>query len=96
MKKLLLICLLLPTFAFSDDSITVELPCFPTTKLFKDLKEKFLEMPLTIGKTEDDAHSVMTFWINADRKTWTIVATVDSKSCVIGYGKNFTIVELGK
>ena len=58
------------------------------------IKDKFYEMPIIIGNVEDEAHSTMTLWLNAELKSWTIVATVDNKTCVVGYGKNFKVISL--
>ena len=93
MKRFLLICLFLPLFAYSE-AIDVELQCFQTMEIFKTLKDKFYEMPIIIGNVEDEAQSTMTLWLNAELKSWTIVATIEDKTCVVGYGKNFKVLNL--
>lgn len=95
MKRFLLICCLLPLFCFAE-TIDIELTCFDTDKLFTLLKTSYIELPIITGRVEDQANSIMTLWINAENKSWTIVATIDEKSCVVGYGKKFSVINLVK
>lgn len=96
-KILLLLCMgscyaqdKLPQSA--PESITVEVPCFDTDSLFNDLKQTYKEVPILTGKAEDAVESTMSFWIQPVKNGWTIVATKGTLSCVIGYGKGFSLV----
>ena len=79
-----------------DESITVEAPCFDTDLLFNHLKQIYKQMPILTGKAEDTIESVMSFWIQPAENDWTIVATKGTLSCVIGYGKGFSLVPYRK
>jgi hypothetical protein len=74
------------------ESITMDIPCFDTETLVKELRGKFKEIPFIYGKASDVAETAMTMWVNPLAKTWTLVATKDSISCVIGYGKDVQII----
>ena len=56
----------------------------------------FNEVPIAKGYTDDIAGTLMTVWLNKDDNSWTILATKDKTSCIIGYGKNFKLAELNK
>ena len=53
-------------------------------------------MPFVFGKTSDVAGTVMSIWINPLTKTWTIISTKDTVSCVIGYGTEMHLVPYPK
>ena len=84
------------TLTSSAETITNTMPCDETTIVTKMLVENFKEIPIIMGKTNDEANSVMSFWINPKTGTWTIVATKNQLSCVIGVGRNLQILDLGK
>ena len=79
-----------------SELITTDIPCFETETLVKELRGKFKEIPFIYGKTHDVAETTMSMWVNPSTKTWTIVATKNSLSCVIGYGKDMQIIPYGK
>ena len=79
-----------------EQTIKAELPCYDTTELFKSLREKFKELPLLTGKTDDDAGSTMSVWLNSVDKDWTIIATKDELSCIIGTGTDLKLINYKK
>ena len=76
--------------------ITTDIVCFETEKLIKQLRSSYREMPFIFGKTSDVAGTVMSIWFNPLTKTWTIVSTKDTVSCVIGYGIEMHLVPYPK
>ena len=103
MKKhyliLVLGCMILPINLFSqqlETTVKTELPCYNTKELFKNLREKFKELPLLTGKTDDDAGSTMSVWLNSVDKDWTIIATKDELSCIIGTGTDLKLINYKK
>ena len=78
------------------ESISTDIPCFETEKLMKQLRGSYREVPFLYGKTSDAAGTVMTVWVNPLTKTWTIIATKDTLSCVIGYGIEMNLVPYPK
>ena len=72
-------------------SINRDFVCYDTTQLIKELSVTFKETPLIFGKTTDAASTTVSFWVNPVTKTWTIVATKDEISCVIGVGTEATM-----
>jgi hypothetical protein len=86
---------LLPNNSYSQeikDSVEIDLPCYDTTELFKTLKEKYKEMPLMMGIAGDAAKSTISIWMNPVDTNWTIVATKNDLSCVVGLGDGMKIV----
>lgn len=75
-----------------EEVVKVDLPCYDTQELFKNLREKFKEMPLLTGKADDEAKSTLSLWMNPIDKTWTIVATKKDLSCVVGVGTDIKLI----
>ena len=97
MKSLYLILLTLgiSTCSYSQelkDTIEAELPCYNTTDLFKNLREKYKELPLLTGKVTDIAKSTLSVWMNPIDKNWTIVATAKEISCIVGIGTDIKLI----
>jgi hypothetical protein len=92
MKKLLFIYLFLPISSYAQ--YMIQLSCFDTQELFKLLKKQFVETPFVMGKSDNEAKSVMILWTNVERKSWTITSSIDETSCVVGYGQNLKVIEL--
>lgn len=67
-------------------------PCYDTKELFKHLKEEYEEIPYIFATAIDVAESKVSIWVNPSVRTFTMVATVEDISCVIGSGLNFTVV----
>lgn len=82
-----------PRVSNAEESlIQATLYCDDTKKIVNTLRQTFKEMPFAYGKTNDDAKSVMSLWINPTTKSWTIVATKKDISCVVGVGDQFELV----
>ena len=95
-----LVCaVLFPSILYSqklEQTIKTELPCYNTKELFKSLRENFKETPLLTGKTNDEAGSTMSIWLNPIDNDWTIIATKDDISCVVGSGADMKIIPTRK
>lgn len=99
-KKILLVLCMCSAYAqdvkklppLEPDVVTYEAQCFDTDALFKELRSGYKEVPLATGKADDQAESIMSIWIQPTIGNWTVVATKGTLSCVIGYGKDFTVV----
>jgi hypothetical protein len=99
MKYLIIILLsltFLPVYAQDkpDEIVTARLECYNTMKVFTELQKTYKEAPMVLGKTSDEAKSTMSLWINATTKSWTIVATKDTLSCIVGAGTDIELSPL--
>ena len=98
MKSIYLIILLtlgISNISYSQeltDTIEAELPCYNTKELFKSLRERYKEMPLLTGKASDEAKSTLSVWMNPTDKNWTIVATTEDTSCIVGMGTDIKLI----
>lgn len=100
MKRYLILVLLALSAPFvlsaenniTEDFVSVDMPCYNTKELFETLTNKYKEAPLIAGKTSDIAGSTMTLWLHPVDKTWTIVASKDDVSCVVGTGTDFKLL----
>ena len=72
---------------------TRDMYCDDTKTITKELKDKYNEIPVIIGKTDDVAGSLMTVWTNPVNESWTIVATKDDFSCIVGSGVKLTVID---
>lgn len=77
----------------APQTLEFEAFCETTEIVFKKLVE-FKEVPFLLGKAEDEASSIMTFWVNARDKTWTITSTKGNLTCIIGYGDNLNLAKI--
>ncbi len=96
---LLILTLGIATYSYSqkiEDTVKIELPCYNTQELFKSLREKFKELPLLTGKAADEVNSTMSIWLNPIDNDWTIVATKNDLSCIIGLGTDMKIIPTRK
>ena len=96
MKIIYISILLLLSLATHAETITNTMPCDNTELFVKILTENYKEVPIIIGKADDAANSMMTLWTNPKTGSWTIIATKDNISCVIGVGKSLKLIDLGK
>lgn len=90
-----MMCALLSNNSYSQelkDRIEAELPCYNTKELFKSLREKYKELPLLTGKASDEAKSTLSVWMNPTEKNWTIVATTQDISCIVGMGTDIKLI----
>jgi len=93
MKKLLLV-LGFCTNSYAETFTTpLEAVCDDTQIVTKRLFNSFGEVPIIRGFTSDVSGTIMTMWINPKENSWTILATKDKITCVIGYGKDFKLLE---
>ena len=53
-------------------------------------------MPFMTGKADDSAKSIVSIWMNPIDSNWTIVATKNDITCVIGLGTDMKIVPYKK
>ena len=92
-------CALLSNNSYSqklEETVKTELPCYNTQELFKSLREKFKELPLLTGKTDDNANSTMSIWLIPVNNDWTIIATKKDLSCVVGTGTDMNLITVRK
>lgn len=85
-----------PLASNSAELLKFDAYCDGTETIVKNLKETYKEAPILMGKTSDEAKSVMTLWINPTNKSWTILATSEKISCIIGVGDNFKVIPATK
>ena len=78
------------------DKVEIDLPCYDSNELFKTLREKYKELPFMIGKAGDAANSTVSIWMNPVDHNWTIVATKNNLSCVVGLGDDMKLVPYKK
>lgn len=96
MKLLYTSLLITLTLTARAESITSVMPCGDTKIVTEALRERYKEIPIIIGKADDEVSSVMSLWTNFKTGTWTLVATKEDLSCVIGTGKSLKVIDLGK
>ena len=91
-----MVCIgLLPSNSYSQklkDSVEIDLSCYDSNELFKTLREKYKEIPLLTGIAGDAAKSAVSIWMNPVDTNWTIVATKNDLSCIVGIGDNMKLV----
>ncbi len=75
-----------------EETVTADIPCYDTKELFKSLREKYKELPLLTGKATDEAKSTLSVWMNPTDKNWTIVATKNDLSCIVGVGTDIKLI----
>lgn len=80
----------------AGEFIPREMFCDDTKTITQELKDKYNEIPVVIGKTDDIAGSLMTLWTNPVSESWTIVATSGDYSCIIGTGEKLTVIDYKK
>ena len=79
-----------------EEVVTTEITCYDTDELINILREQYKEYPIAMGITNDRANSTMSIWVNPREKSWTILATKQQISCVIGTGIEFDFVPYKK
>ncbi len=72
--------------------INAELICNETKHIVNVLRKEYKEMPFLFGKAGDEAKSIMSLWVNPTTKNWTILATKEDITCVVGVGSKFELV----
>lgn len=94
-----LIALLIGLTALSSlagEMVSNEMFCDDTREITRALKTDYNEVPIIYGMADDDVNSIMTIWVNPQDESWTIVATKDSISCVIGYGQKLKVINFNR
>jgi hypothetical protein len=79
-----------------EEVVPTEIICYDTATLFKTLKEVHKEYPIAAGIANDIAQSTTTIWVSPKTKSWTIVATKQAISCIIGTGTMFEFIPYKK
>ena len=79
-----------------EEVVTTDISCYNTDELMKFLREDYKEYPIAMGITNDRANSTMSIWVSPRDKSWTILATKQQISCVIGTGTDFDFVPYKK
>lgn len=90
---LLLLSVMTTANAQISETITTVMPCGETKLITDKLKNSYNENPIIIGIADDEVNSLMSLWANTKTGTWTLVASSQGLSCIIGTGKNLKIVE---
>ena len=86
------LALLLPTTSFSGEVIQTELYCDQTATIISFLRKEHRESPILFGKASDMGDSTMSLWVNKKTKSWTILATKDKITCIVGWGEEFKTI----
>lgn len=88
MGKLLATVLLCFVFSANAQGVKVDrgILCFPIKPLIKDLKEKYREEPMIIGKTTGVDGVVTAVYVNLETGSYTIIEMDDEAGCVISVG----------
>jgi len=77
---------IVPQVSNAAETISIDIVCDRTQKVFETLKNEHGEAPILMGQTHDRAESIMSVWANPVTGTWTILATVQNVTCVVGEG----------
>ena len=94
-KFLIIPFLCISSFAYAEAQIlTFDAQCDDTKIVVELLSKKYREIPIAFGDTEDVAKSKMSIWVNPATKSWSLVATKEKLSCIIGVGENFEFIPL--
>ena len=88
----ILLSIALTANAQISETITTVMPCGETKLITDKLRDSFNEAPIIIGKADDEVNSLMSLWANTTTGTWTLIATSQGLSCIIGTGKNLRFV----
>lgn len=88
MSKLLVSILLVLSTAVHANAVVAEKPimCFDTKTFLKQIKEKYGEEPMIIGKTSGVSGVVTSVYINKETGSFTIAEIDKEAACVISVG----------
>lgn len=70
--------------------------CFDTAQLISELSKEYKEVPLFYGNTNDNIGSTMSFWLQRNGESWTVVLTKRDLSCVVANGTNLKLMKTDK
>lgn len=94
MKKILLLCSLIPSLCYSEEIVQFSGVCDETNSLLNQIK-KYDEIPVAAGTLSGEEKARFSLWMNPKTKAWTIVYTKNNQSCVVGVGDKLKIVMPG-
>ena len=88
MTKLLVALALFISMSSHAQGVKTEKPimCFPLKTLLKDLKNKYREEPMIVGKTSGVNKVVTAFYVNLETGSYTVIEMDDEAGCVISVG----------
>ena len=88
----LLSLLLIPTISNAEPfTLNIDAYCDTTESVFAALTQ-MSEMPIAVAKADDVVESKVLLWISPSKETWTLTATKEKVTCVIGYGSDFKLI----
>lgn len=96
MKKWLLLIGLYANISIAGEMIPMQILCEDSKIVIEELRDKYHEIPVIMGQTNDIAGTLMTLWTNPINNSWTIVATKDDISCIVGTGENLRVIDYKK
>lgn len=99
MTKFIIGLFLLISFGAHAQGVRVEKPilCFETKKFLKEIKEKYQEEPMIIGKTTGVSGVATAFYINTANGSFTVVEMDEEATCIISVGTDahYRVPKLG-
>lgn len=88
----LLSLLLIPVISNAEPHvINIDAFCDDTDYVFETLTE-MKEQPIAIAQADDVAESKVILWVSPKKNSWTLTATKEKITCVIGYGTDFKLI----
>ncbi len=93
MKLILLLITLYVGTVTAGEIVQRDMYCDDTKTITKELRDKYKEIPVVMGKVDDVTNSLMTIWTNPINESWTIVATNGDYSCIVGSGEKLTVID---
>ena len=99
MTKLIIGLFLAISVGAHAQGVRVEKPilCFETKQFLKEIKEKYQEEPMIIGKTTGVKGVVTAWYINSTTGSFTVVEMDDEDTCIISVGTSayYRVPKLG-
>mgnify|MGYP003336822734 CR=1 FL=1 len=93
MRRTLLLLLLLPLLALSKDKssdghivVHTDVHCFKYQVAMSDLKDKYGEEPIFIGKSDLETGTVVMMFVNQQQGTYTVITTDKNIACILDVG----------
>lgn len=96
MKYFYLLPLLFVTGAHAQPFVLPFEAICDSTKVIIEKLQSVNETPISMGLANDQAGTTMTLWMNPSNKSWTITATKNETTCVIGTGEQLKLIKFGK
>ncbi len=95
MKYFSLLPLLVVTSAQSQSFVLPFEAICDNTRVIVEKLQSVNEIPISMGLSNDQAGTTMTLWMNPSNKAWTITATKNETTCVIGTGERLKLINSG-